>query len=155
MVTGGETNAGPMPRKPRRRRLSRRRFWRRTAGGVLLVALVVVGFGPAMRLLGYWPRHSAEVTMNWDLVRISQDRRSVVIRVDECGVDYAGADVMRVGANVQLTVSTRADDDAAKISCTTFAHMPTHVVHLGFVLPTRGYVLASGCPETECGDAGA
>lgn len=47
----------------------------------------MLGFGPTMRLLGYWPRHRAELTMEWDVVRISPDRRLVVIRVNECGTE--------------------------------------------------------------------
>jgi hypothetical protein len=152
MYDGGAERAAPTPRKPRRRRLSRRRFRRRVAGGVLVVALLVVGTRPVLRTLGILStsRHT-QITMAWDVVRISSDRRAVVIRVDECGVTYAGAAVLRVGNDVQLMVSTRKDDDD-KIACPTFAHMPTHVVHFGFALQPTGHVLASGCPATECGD---
>jgi len=155
MVTGGDGRAVPTPRKPRRRRLSRRRFWRRVGAGALLAALVLIGAPPALHSL----RHLAsdrelQVTMHWDVVRISSDRRAVVIRVDECGSDYAGTQVSRIGSNVQLTVSTVAEHGVGALTCGSFAEMPTHVVHLGFALPHSGRVLASGCPKTECDDDG-
>ena len=145
--------AAPKPRKPRRRRLSRRRFRRRVAWCVLLLALVLIGTRPALHSLSRLTRHHSHITMRWDVVRISGDRRAIVIRVDECGVDYAGADVVRVGANVRLTVSTRPDGDSdGALTCGRFDEMPTHVVHLGFALPSSGHVLASGCPRDECDD---
>jgi hypothetical protein len=131
--------------------LSRRRFWLRIAWGVFVVGLVAVGFGPSLRFLGYWPRHHPQVTMQWDIVRLAADRRSVEIRVDECGADYAGTTVTRVGDDVDLMVSTREDDDDGKVACVAFDRMPKHVVHFGFVLPPDGRVIASGCPKTECG----
>jgi hypothetical protein len=150
MKTGG---AVPKPRKPRRRRLSRRRFWRRVAWTILILALLAVGTRPALHSIGTLTRrHHSRVTMLWDVVRVAGDRRSVVIRVDECGVDYAGARVTRVGANVRLTVSTRPDRDPDSATCGRFDEMPVHVVQLGFALPASGRVLASGCPVDECDD---
>jgi hypothetical protein len=143
--------AAPKPRKPRRRRLSRRRFWRRVAWSVFVVALVAAGTRPALHSISTLTRtHHSRVTMRWDVVRISGDRRSVVIRVDECGFEYAGTQVMRVGSNVRLAVMTHSDDGAS--TCGRFDEMPMHVVHLGFALPASGRVLASGCPRDECGD---
>jgi len=149
MGTGGEGQPVPTPRKPRRRRLSRRRFWRRVAWGVFLFGLLLIGTAPALRSLGYLStaKH-AQVTMEWDVVRVASDRQSVLIRVDECGSDYVGTRVARVGADVRFTVLLRPDDAANDLTvCGTFLEMPIHVVHLGFALPPDGRVLASGCPR--------
>jgi hypothetical protein len=137
--------------------LSRRRFWRRVAWSVLLAALLLIGIRPAAHTLHHLTTsHRSRVTMDWDVVRISSDRRAVVIRVDECGFDYSGTQVARVGADVRLTVSTRTDEsDDDTLTCGRFDEMPMHVVHLGFALPASGRVLASGCPKLECGDDGA
>jgi hypothetical protein len=153
MKSGG---AAPKPRKPRRRRLSRRRFWRRIAWAVFFLVLVVVGTRPAYHSIRTLTRtHHSHVTHRWDVVQLADDRRSVVIRVDECGVDYAGTRVTRVGSNVRLIVSTRPDRDDGATTCGRFDEMPVHLVRFGFALPASGHVLASGCPRDECGDEGA
>ena len=142
MQTVGTPVAQPLPRRPRRRRLSRRRFIRRTVGGVILAALLIVGFVPTLRYLGYLPRHGTrEVTDAWQVVRLSSYRSSVQIRVDECGVEYDGADVARAGRDVRLIVYVRAVAGAHVASCVPFERMPTHVVTLGFVLAKTGRVL--------------
>lgn len=144
----------PQPRKPRRRRISRRRFYRRVIGTLVVAAVLIVATGPTLRYLGYLPRHRGQVTMRWDLVQLSPDRRSVEIRVDQCGAEYNGTKVKRVGVNVRLTVSVYNDVDG-KLACVPFDRMPAHVVHFGFTLPADGRVLPSGCPKAACADPGA
>jgi len=106
---------------------------------------------PMLRFFGLVATEKAQVTTQWDVVRVARDRRSVVIRVDECGGDYDSATVMRVGANVRLTVTVNSDV-SGPVDCVPFGQMPTHVVHLGFTLPAGGHVVPSGCPKLECGE---
>jgi hypothetical protein len=125
---------------------------------VIFAAIVVVGFGPALRYLGFLPNlGSREPTMQWNLVRVSSDRMSAVIRVNECAEHFDGASAQRVGNDVRLTVFERAEQSSnrSRVDCAAFSSMPTETVQFGFALPPGGSVLASGCPPGDCADSNA
>jgi hypothetical protein len=115
--------------------------------------LVLLAFGtlPTLRFFGLLSDDAPNVTTQWDVVRVAPDRRSAVIRVDECAGGYDNTTVMRVGENVRLLV-TVDDDVEGSVDCVPFDQMPTHIVNFGFTLPANGHVIASGCPKVECGD---
>lgn len=151
METVGYRGVTPQPRKPRRRRISRRRFYRRVTGTVLVAVVLFFGTVPTLHFFGLLSNQSSHATRQWDVVRLAPDRRSVVIRVDECSGDFDGASVMRVGRDVRLTV-TIDDESPGTVECVPFPQMPTHVVRFNFMLPADGTVIDSGCPKVECGD---
>jgi hypothetical protein len=116
-------------------------------GGVVLAVLVVVGGAPTLRFMGLLPHHARRFPVaQWEVVSLSADRRSVQIRVDECGAVYDGTLATKVGHNVRLTVYERDDNERGEPACLNipFDRMPTHIVMLGFMLPKSGHVLRAG-----------
>jgi hypothetical protein len=140
-----------VPRRPRRRRLSRRRKIRRITLGVVLGAIAIAGFVPTMHYFGLAPgKDDVVMTNEWKVVRVASDRSSVVIRVWSCAARFEHAEVMRDGKNVALAVFVRKQDVSGAVDCGGFGSMPTHVVRLGSMLAPGGHVLDSGCPKSLC-----
>jgi hypothetical protein len=109
--------------------------------GVLLVALVVVGFAPTLRYLGYLPRlGERQETTHWQVVSVASDRRSAQIQVDVCGARFAGVDVTRVHNDVRLAVYVRKEHGSGKPSCAVLSAMPKQIVVFDFALPRDGMI---------------
>ncbi len=112
------------------------------------LAVTVVVIGGLVGGVRWVKLATRDVNHGWNVVSVGADRRSIVIRVNECRGTYAAMKARRIDRDVKITVYERRS--SGEVDCTSFDNMPTHIVRLGDPLPRDGRVLG-GCPNNDCG----